>query len=81
MRKIFELQTDLTSFTYPIVKIVISISIFVLMFFRDRFITITTIWGEVLSIAVCCVLGYFCILCIYLSIGEIFHTIGNLLKK
>jgi len=81
MRRIFELQTDLTSFTYPIIKIVISISIFMLVFFRDNFITTTTVWGTVLLSVVSIVLICASILCVYISIGEIFHTIGNLLKK
>ena len=81
MRNIFELQTDLTSFTYPIIKIVISISIFMLVFFRDNFITTTTVWGTVLLSVVSIVLACASILCVYISICEIFETIWNLLKK
>ena len=81
MRNIFKVQTDLTSFTYPIVKIVICILFYALMFFRNRFLSITTVLGEVLTTAIVCVLGIATILCVYISICEIFFTIGNLLKK
>jgi hypothetical protein len=81
MRNIFKVQTDLTSFTYPIVKIIICILFYALMFFRDRFLSITTVWGEVLTTAIVCVLVIATIFCVYISIFEIFFTIGNLLKK
>ena len=81
MRNIFKVQTDLTSFTYPIVKIVICILIYALIFFRNRFLSITTVWGEVLTTATCAVLVSLTLFCVYISIFEIFFTIGNLLKK
>ena len=81
MRNIFEPQRDLTSFTYPIIKIIICILIYLLVFFRDHFITVTTVFGKVLTAAVSGVLVIASILCVYVSVFEIFFTIGNLFKK
>ena len=81
MRNIFEPQRDLTSFTYSIIKIIICILIYLLVFFRDHFITVTTVFGKVLTTAVSGVLVIASILCVYVSVFEIFFTIGNLLKK
>ena len=81
MRNIFEPQRDLTSFTYSIIKIIICILIYLLVFFRDHFITVTTVFGKVLTTAVSGVLVIASILCVYVSVFEFFFTIGNLLKK
>lgn len=75
--KLFELQTDLTSYTYPVVKIFVCMSIIVFSFFRNRIFHISSLWmNEIVSI-LCFVLSITSILCIYISIGELFHTASN----
>ncbi len=74
MKKLFELQTDLTSFTYPIVKIIICWTVCILCFFRDRIYRFS---NNAIDVLICLLLILPSILCFYISVGEIFHTAAN----
>ena len=78
--KIFEVQKDLTSYAYPVIKIVVCILIILFSIFRNSFVQIHIEWINILIKYVCLVLTLCSILCLYISIGEIFHTFSNLKK-
>ena len=75
--KLFEVQTDLTSFTYPAVKIIICLSVIILSFVRNWFFRFSNPWIEFVTTLFCFVLLMVSILCIYISVGEVFHTSTN----
>lgn len=75
--KLFEVRTDLTSFAYPVVKIITCLSILIFCFFRDRIFHFSTLWADAIVTALCFVLVMASILCLYISIGELFHTYAN----
>ena len=75
--KLFEVQTDLTSFTYPVVKIVICLSVMGFSILRNRIFCISNSWINVAVTVVCFVLTMPSILCLCISIGELFPTCSN----
>jgi len=75
--KLFEVQTKLTSFTYPVVKIVICLSVIILSLARNRIFRFSNSWANAVVTLLCFVLTMASILCLYISIGELFHTRAN----
>lgn len=75
--KLFEVQTNLTSYIYPLIKIIISIAIILLCIFRRRFLSIFSQWINTATSMISFVLVILCILVLYVSIGEVFHTFAN----
>ena len=75
--KIFELQTNMTSFAYPVVKIIICLSVIFLSLFRNRIFQFSNTWLNAIVTLLCFVLTIASILCLYISIGELFHTSEN----
>lgn len=75
--KLFELQTHLTSFTYPVVKIIICLSVIILGLVRNRIFRFSHSWANAAVTILCFVLTMVSILCLYISIGELFHTHAN----
>ena len=75
--KLFEVQKDLTSFTYPAVKIIICLSVIFLSFARSRIFRFANSWIDFGVTLLCFVLLMVSILCIYISVGELFHTCAN----
>lgn len=75
--KLFEVQTDMVSFTYPIVKIIICLSVIILSLIRNRIFQFSNTWLNAIVTLLCFVLTITSILCLYISIGEVFHTIAN----
>lgn len=75
--KLFEVHTDLTSFTYPVVKIIICLSVIILSFARNRYFRFSNPWIEFGVALLCFVLLVASILCLYISVGELFHTCAN----
>ena len=75
--KPFELQTDLTSFKYPVVKIIICLSIIVFSLMRKRIFRFSNLLANVVVTLLCFVLTIASILCLYISVGELFHTHAN----
>lgn len=79
--KLFEVQTDLTSFTYPVVKILICMSVIIFSIVRNRIFRFSSSWANAVVSILCFVLTIISILCLYISIGELFHTASNRRNK
>lgn len=75
--KLFEVQTDLTSFTYPVVKIIICLSVIIFSIVRNRIFRFSSSWANAAVTLLCFVLSMASVLCLYISIGELFHTGSN----
>ena len=75
--KLFEVQTDMTSFTYPVVKIIICLSVIILGLLRNRIFQFSNAWLNAIVTLLCFVLTIASILCLYISVGEVFHTSAN----
>lgn len=75
--KLFELKTDLTSYKYPIVKIGICISIILLLIFDGCPLGTQYLWMKILTKIISFLLCCGSILCIYISVGELFYTHKN----
>lgn len=75
--RLFEVQKDLTSYTYPVVKIIISLSVIVLSLLRNRIFQFSNSLVNVTVTLFCCILTIASILCLYISVGEAFHTSTN----
>ncbi len=74
---LFEVQTNLKSYSYPIVKIIACITLILLCIFRGNIFDFSSRWIDMIVSLVCFVVVVLCILCLYISIGEIFHTYSN----
>lgn len=75
--KLFEVQTKLTSYRYPIAKIVVCIVLIVLCLCRNSIFPAPPEWVNVVLSVVCFGITIPAILCIYISVGELFHTYSN----
>lgn len=75
--KLFKVQTDLTSFTYPAAKIIICLSVIILSLVRNRIFRFSNLWANAAVTLLCFVLTIASVLCLYISIGELFHTSAN----
>ena len=75
--KLFEVKTDLTSFTYPAVKITICLLVILFSIARNRIFHISSAWVNAVVTILCFVLTVISILCLYISIGELFHVASN----
>lgn len=75
--KLFEVQTDLTSFTYPVVKILICMSVIIFSIVRNQIFRFSSSWANAVVSILCFVLTIISILCLYISVGELFHTASN----
>lgn len=72
--KLFTLQTDLTSYTYPIVKIVICVLIVAFSIMRRSIINFSAQWVDIVVTVLCLILSVMSILCVYISVGELFYV-------
>lgn len=75
--KLFEMQTNLISYTYPIVKIIISIFIIILLIFGEVPFGVQYPWIKILTKFISFILCCCSIMCIYISVGELFYTYSN----
>lgn len=75
--KQFEVQTDLTSFAYPVAKIIICLSVIIFSIVRNRIFRVSSPWVNAVVTMICFVLTIISILCLYISVGELFHTASN----
>ena len=75
--KLFELQTKLTSYTYPLIKITFSLLIILLSIFHDEFFTISIAVLNFMATLLCLIATIASILCIYISVGELFYVREN----
>ena len=79
--KIFELNTKLTSYSYPLAKIIISVMIVLFSIFRNNVFTISLKQINFLVTLICFLATLAAILCIYISIGELFYVRKNKKKQ
>ena len=79
--KLFELQTDLTSYAYPIIKIPICLSVVILSIVRNSIFRFSSSWANAVVTILCLALTLASIPCLYISIGELFHTYANRRKR
>ncbi len=75
--KIFELQTKLTSYTYPLAKICVSVLIILFSIFRNSFFLISSKLLNRMVTLLCFVVTLAAILCLYIAIGELFYVWKN----
>lgn len=71
MKKLFAVQTNLTSATYPIVKMILALLVIVLTFVISMYFTMSLIWADFVIRLICVVLTLASVLRIYISIGEL----------
>ncbi len=75
--KLFELQTDMTSYAYSVVKIIICLTVIIFSILRNRIFQFSNTWLNAIVTLLCFVLTIASILCLYISVGEVFHTRAN----
>lgn len=75
--KIFKLQTNLTRYSYPLIKIIISVMIVLFSVFRNQLFTISLKSLNILVATLCFAATVAAILCTYISIGELFYVWKN----
>ena len=75
--KIFKLNTKLTSYSYPLAKIIISVIFVLFSIFRNNIFTISLKQINFLVTLICFVATLAAILCTYISIGELFYVWKN----
>lgn len=72
--KIIEVRTNLSSYTHPLIKIITSLLIILFSVFRNTFFTISVVALNFLVTLFCFVATLAAILCIYISVGELFYV-------
>ena len=79
--KIFELNTKLESYLYPLAKIIISAIIVLFSIFRNNIFNISLNQLNFFVTLICCVATLAAILCTYISVGELFYVWKNKKKQ
>lgn len=69
--KVFRMQDDLESYTYPILKIVVSIIIIAITVYRDKIFTIESQLLRTFVALISSIVVILCFICIYISFAEI----------
>lgn len=77
MKRFFSVQTNLKSYTYPIIKIVISVLIIFFAIFRKSLFTISLRSLDICLTVVCFAAGIVSVLCIYIAIAELLYAKKN----
>lgn len=77
MKKLFEVQTNLTNYMYPISKIIISVLIVLFSIFRKRLFVIDSKPLNIFVTLICFVFTMVSILSFYISISELFYVCRN----
>lgn len=77
LKKLFSFQDGLTSFTYPVVKIVISLALLISAMLCARVADISNPLANLAFKVLYCVVAMACILCLIVSIHEFFSVISN----
>ena len=75
--RLFEVQTKLTSYVYPLVKIVLSLLAIAFGVSRNSFLHISGQLGNVFMTILCLILALTSILTMYISIGELCYVYSN----
>lgn len=73
----FKVQTNLKSYKYPIIKIIVSLIIISFSIFRKQILMISSGWVLAIITCVCFVLVILSIFSVYISISELFYTYSN----
>ena len=81
MKKIFSLQTNLKNYTYPVIKIIVSLSIIIFSIFRSKIFSISSTPIKISISVVCFALSVASILCIYIAVPELYYVWKNRRKK
>ena len=81
MKKIFSLQTDLTDYRYPLIKIMISVFVIVCSITRNSFFDISSKLLNIVVASFCCVITIASILCIYIAVFELIYVRKNRTKS
>ena len=77
MKKLFELQTNSTNYTYPLTKIVVSALIMLFSIFRNSLFVISSKPLNFLVTLLCLIATLASVLCIYIAVGELFYVYKN----
>ena len=77
MKKLFELQTNLTNYTYPLTKTVVSILIILFSVFRKSLFVLSSKPLDFLVTLICVVATLASILCSYIAIPELLYVWNN----
>jgi len=75
--KIFDMQTDLISYKYPLLKIIVCLFMYPVLLFRNHIFHITNKWLNLAFTIVSVILVIGGVLCLYISVFEIFETYSN----
>lgn len=75
--KLFEMQTNLSSYAYPIGKIIACLLIMIACMFRARILCFQSRWINGTLTFLAGMLTLACVLCIYISVGELFCAYFN----
>lgn len=75
--RLFELRTDLTSYFYPATKIIICLLVIVFSIVRKRIFLLSNFWINAVITALCFVFTIASVLCLYISVSELFYTYAN----
>lgn len=75
--KLFQLQTDLLQYRYPIIKIIICVSVIIFISSGRRLFHFSSSLLNVPARVVAIAILLASILCLYISIGEVCHTYSN----
>lgn len=79
--KLFRLNSSLTSFTYPIIKIAVCVALTVFCIERDKVFHVSSVWGDWLVTIFATAIVAFSILCFFLSVFELFCVVENKRKE
>ena len=74
---LFRCQTNLKSYKFPILKIIISVLIIVILIFRDKIFNVTNKPFQIIISIIAFIVTIFSILCIYISVAEMMHVHEN----
>jgi len=77
MKKIFSLQTDLSGYGYPLIKIAVSLLIILFSIFRNNFFVISSKPLNIIVAIFCFVATIASVLCIYIAVPELFYVRKN----
>ena len=77
LKKLFSFQDGLTSFTYPVVKIVTSLALLISAMLCARIADISNPLANLAFKVLYCAVAMACILCLIVSIREFFSVISN----
>ena len=75
--ELFKLRTNLVTYRSPVIRCFASIFVLFLIFYRNQYIQTKSHLIEGILMIVCLVLTLLSILCIYISIAEIFYVFKN----